>query len=491
MTNIRERQRRVPLPKATLLLITLLLGGVAAFVAYTIDSKLASDKVATTPEVDQPTPSTTGATSEIVATTLEFAGPASSPFAPLRTAHDGGPLRRRTGSAVVVLTDGRVAIWGGHFEAANLGFPDLEDAYFNDGAIYDPFSQSWTMMAETDLPAASWGQVGLNVGDRVLWFSDRYGASWDPHSNTWKSLVPAPGRVGRAVWYVDRVISLAASATYDPIKDEWHPLPASWAAVVDSGAELVQLRGRLVAATGNGDVVTLHRLTNDDQWEIVSSAELDGSVSGFIVASHEDVAYLVSATGTTIQYNFDTDVWSPPRRLPLPMIWGPFRVVATSLGPVWFGEGAVIRLNDPSLLPVPNLGPLGSLTGARTEVWGFALEANEARTPTLISFDISGLRNQQFVGFGAFSLDVTDLEFTIEQEPPETLVTGPPYRSAIKFNLMFTTGSCELGLVERLSPPILDASLTCSDGQLLSDLRSRIDSTSGRELLLDGEGVGE
>ena len=480
MSRMIEPRRR-----AVVLVITLLLGAAFAAVAYAIDSMLASDMVATTPKVDQPptqspttpsTPSTAGSTTDIVATTLELDQPVSSPFAPLRTAHDPGPLGIRTNPAVVVLTDGRVAIWGGEFEAANLGFPDLEDAYFNDGAVYDPFSQSWTMMTETDLPATSSGPpFGLVAGDRVFWFSDRHGASWNPDSNAWKSLAPAPGPVGRSVWDVDRVISLGAGAMYDPTKDEWRPLPASWATVLDSGAELIKLRGRLVAATGKGDAVTLHRLTNDDRWEIVSSAELNGSVSGFTVASHEDVAYLVSATGTTIQYNFDTGVWSPPKRLPLPSIPRYFKVVATSLGPVWFGGGTAIRLNDPSLLPVPDQAGLHSLAGGRTEVWGFGLAG---KTQTLVNFDVTRLPSQQIVGFDAFALEVSDLEFGIEQEPLSTVLTN---QSAIKFNLRFATGSCELTVVERLSleptlgPTLrLEATLRCSDGQLVSDVQSRI-----------------
>ena len=156
------------------------------------------------------------------------------------------------------------------------------------------------MMSDTDLPAASSGSpFGLAVDDRVYWFSDRHTASWDAVSNTWESLAPAPRPVEDAVWDGSRIISLSARAMYDPLEDEWVPLADSLATIAELEAQLVQVGEKLVAAVGSGDVVSLHRPTADDEWEIVSRVELRGSVHGFDVSSHEGIVYLVNATGMT------------------------------------------------------------------------------------------------------------------------------------------------------------------------------------------------
>ena len=458
--------------KSTLSLVALLIGG-AAVVLLVLAGLLDSDTVADNPdEATLHATSTVGATTAIV---LEPVEPFDYSFAPLRTDQGAVPLRLRTDPAMVVLEDGRVAVWGGHFEAANQGFPNLEDAYFNDGAVYDPPSRSWEMMSDTDLPAASSGSpFGLAVDDRVYWFSDRHTASWDAVSNTWESLAPAPRPVEDAVWDGSRIISLSARAMYDPLEDEWVPLADSLATIAELEAQLVQVGEKLVAAVGSGDVVSLHRPTADDEWEIVSRVELRGSVHGFDVSSHEGIVYLVNATGMTTRYNFDTDVWSPHQRLPLPTIPQHSRVRSTSIGPIWFGGGATIRLNDPSLLPAPD--PTGTIwrAGGGAEVWGIG---QEATTLKLFSFDASRLPSRQIVGFDTFSLDISDLEVSIEQEPLSTIL---PNQSAVKFNLVFSTGSCEVAVVERLVDidqdlvPTLTASLACPDERLVRQAQSRV-----------------
>ena len=458
--------------KSTVVLASLLIGWIA-LVSLVLTSLLDSDR-----DADIPGGTVSLTTSTVAAATAIVLEPVRSldySFAPLRTDHGAVPLRPRADPAMVVLEDGRVVIWGGRFEALNLGFPTLEDAYFNDGAVYDPSSRSWEMMSDTDLPAASLNSpFGLAVDDRVYWFSDRHTASWDPVSNTWESLASAPRPVAHAVWDGSRIISLSAHAMYDPREDEWVPLAASLATIADLDAKLIHLGGELIAAVGIRDAVSLHRLTAEDQWELVSRFELRGSVYGFDISVHESTAYLVTARGMTIRYNFDTDVWSPHQRLPLPTIPQLFQVKSTSIGPIWFGGGTAIRLNDPSLLPVPD--PAGRFwrVGGGAGVWGIA---QEGMTLKLFHFDASEIPSQQIVGFGLFTLDVSDLEVSIEQEPLSTIL---PNQSVVKFNLVFSKGSCEISIFERLvdidqdPTPTLTASLTCPDERLVRQAQSRV-----------------
>ena len=419
-------------------------------------------------------------------TVLNFATNADYSHAPFEVDHGAVPLSLRTGSAMVALQDNRVAIWGGNFEAANLGFPNLEDASLGDGVVYDPLNGSWEMMSNTDLLTASpVAPFGLAGDDRVFWFSGTQAASWDPATNTWAAMAPAPHPVVDAIWDGGRIVSLSAQAMFDPLEDEWLPLAGSLAALAEQQAQLIGEGRHLAAVVASGDAVSLHTRNTNGEWVFVSRVELGGSVYGFDVTSHEGSVYLVSATGMATRYNLDNAVWAAPQRLPLPVIPQFSQVRPTSIGPVWFGGGAAIRLNDPSLLPVPE--PTGRSWAAvvGTEVWGIGHATTTQQVPALqlFNFDASNLLDPQFVGFDTFSLDISDLAVSIKQTPLSTVL---PNQSAIKFNLRFPEGVCEITVTERVAitdqNPVqeLAASLVCPNERLTRQTQSRV---VGTELL--------
>ncbi|MCQ3814342.1 MAG: hypothetical protein KTU85_07985, partial [Acidimicrobiia bacterium] len=233
-------------------------------------------------------------------TVLNFETAVDYPHAPFEVDHGAGPLSLRTGSAMVALQDNRLAIWGGNFEAANLGFPNREDASLGDGVVYDPLNGSWEVMSSTDLltgsPVAPFGLAG---DDRVFWFSGTQAASWEPATNTWAAMAPAPHPVVDAVWDGGRIVSLSAQAMFDPLEDEWLPLAGSLAALAEQQAQLIGVGRQFAVVVASGDEVSLHARNTNGAWEFVSRVELEGSVYGFDVSSHDGTVYFVSATGMT------------------------------------------------------------------------------------------------------------------------------------------------------------------------------------------------
>jgi N-acetylneuraminic acid mutarotase len=119
------------------------------------------------------------------------------------------PLAPRLGHRAVATTD-RMIVWGGSSEATEGG------RYFGDGAVYDPAANGWVPAAA---PPASleardnatavwtgeqlllWGGFGRSEACTPCFYGD--GAAYDPVSNSWAPIGPAPvsGRgAHRAVW---------------------------------------------------------------------------------------------------------------------------------------------------------------------------------------------------------------------------------------------------------------------------------------------------
>ncbi len=162
--------------------------------------------------------------------------PATNQWRPLAPA----PLmRRRLPSAIWTGTE--MIIWGGlidHFRPAA------------DGAAYNPLTNSWRLLPAGPL-AARYAHAAVWTGtEMILWGGNRGegpaygdGAAYDPTTNTWRTLSQAPisGRLtgtGSGAWTGTEVIvwggydsseedadALADGAAYNPITDTWRPLP--------------------------------------------------------------------------------------------------------------------------------------------------------------------------------------------------------------------------------------------------------------------------
>ncbi len=162
----------------------------------------------------------------------------------------GAPLSPRHG-AVGVWTGAELVVWGG------AGQPGRSPGTFSDGAAYDPVTDRWRRLAPAPLsgrtaPAAVW--TGRDV---VIWggsgpgSSTRSdGASYDPLADRWRRLPGgplSPRAAPGALWSGHEVLiwggdaaqgreSPIAGAAYDPSVERWRVLPG-----VGDGGELARL----------------------------------------------------------------------------------------------------------------------------------------------------------------------------------------------------------------------------------------------------------
>jgi hypothetical protein len=163
------------------------------------------------------------------------------------TSLPAAPLSIRAGETVV-WTGSRLVVWGGagYSQAQPGGAPQ------GDGAVWDPIADRWSAMAPAPLRGRE-GAAGVWDGHEVLvWGGDNAaasptayrayadGAAYDPATNTWRSLPPAPlaarsGAVG--LWTGTEAIIVAgradpftnraptSMAAFDPGSWSWRPLP--------------------------------------------------------------------------------------------------------------------------------------------------------------------------------------------------------------------------------------------------------------------------
>jgi N-acetylneuraminic acid mutarotase len=192
------------------------------------------------------------------------------------------PLAPRVGHRAVATTD-RMIVWGGSSEAAEGG------RYFADGAVYNPVANGWVPAAS---PPASleprdnaaavwtgenllvWGGFGRSGTCTPCFYDD--GAAYDPMSDTWAPMAPAPvsGRgAHRAVWTgrdllvwggFDSAVH-ADGALYNPFDDAWvrlapTPLAArQHHALVWTGSQLIVWGGAGAGGMLAGGVVLTPR----------------------------------------------------------------------------------------------------------------------------------------------------------------------------------------------------------------------------------------
>jgi hypothetical protein len=160
----------------------------------------------------------------------------------------GAPLQRKHGVAVWTGgTDNRMLSWGG-------AFGDPATVYYNDGALYDPATDTWTPISNIGAPAGRkfafyawtgtqlivWG--GLGTGDVAL--DD--GGIYDLVTDSWTAITTtnapsARGTTTGGIWTGSHFIvfggmEISAGPTfsypgdggiYDPATDTWTPIPVS------------------------------------------------------------------------------------------------------------------------------------------------------------------------------------------------------------------------------------------------------------------------
>jgi len=141
---------------------------------------------------------------------------------------DPGPLAPRE-QAAVVWTGEELVVWGGQ-DVGGVPGP-AED----DGAAYDPDTETWRAMDPA--PLAAGAATAAWTGDEVLVVSrvDGSTAAWEPATGDWRVLRRAPRTIDVTtvrsgavpVWTGAELIDVSAGASYDPASDQWTDLPAS------------------------------------------------------------------------------------------------------------------------------------------------------------------------------------------------------------------------------------------------------------------------
>lgn len=133
-----------------------------------------------------------------------------------------------------VWTGSKMIVWGGEI-------PTYGHAWSNEGAIYDPTSNSWSPVSTVDAPSARSQHIGIWTGTEMLIWGGGAGSSYteqptgalyNPTTNTWRSISSYSPRsfagftqLAGYHWTGSKLIM--RYATYDPATNIWEEIPLS------------------------------------------------------------------------------------------------------------------------------------------------------------------------------------------------------------------------------------------------------------------------
>ena len=200
-------------------------------------------------------------------------------------------------------TGSELLVWGGW--SGTYGY-EFAEGFFDDGAAYDPVSDSWRRLPPAPIdaraPLSVWTGREMLVWGTALRVEDRPrdGAAYDPATDSWRTIAEAPIELtdATAVWTGTEMIVFGAAlhggnvsetptaigAAYDPAADTWRQLPES---DIDPNANTASwLEDRLIAWDYSSH--TSAYSPSSDAWE---------SLRGPPVDACEDVPASVTADG--------------------------------------------------------------------------------------------------------------------------------------------------------------------------------------------------
>ncbi|MHB1306967.1 MAG: Kelch repeat-containing protein [Limisphaerales bacterium] len=163
----------------------------------------------------------------------------------------------------------RMLVWGGKLAAG---------AYSANGAMYQPDTDSWTLLSTIGTPTARGGHRAVWTGSEMIvwggWDATGYlghGGRFTPPSQTWLPMSTSGAPAGRhghvALWTGHRLLIwggrnasglLADGALYDPVLDQWTALNLPGAPESRLGAAAVWTGDRLLLWGGTGVGGELH-----------------------------------------------------------------------------------------------------------------------------------------------------------------------------------------------------------------------------------------
>jgi N-acetylneuraminic acid mutarotase len=180
-----------------------------------------------------------------------------------------------TGQTNDTRTSHRMIIWGGCQEGTSTIYACGGDSYFNDGAIYDPSSDSWKKIANKNAPRARAEPLAIWTANKgmpqfinkmILWggchkndacelrFND--GAIYDPASDSWDTITGSERIAARVhhggVWTGKRLVvwgghpNIDPNGTYlpDPLGDGgiYNPSARTWLKIESNSPNAPQAR---------------------------------------------------------------------------------------------------------------------------------------------------------------------------------------------------------------------------------------------------------
>jgi hypothetical protein len=233
-------------------------------------------------------------------------------------------------SAVEVWTDRGLVLWGGN---ERFGDPP----HYNEGYLFDARNLTWHKIAPSPLAGRSWaagvwtgsevviwgGADGQAVNEEVL----NDGAAYDPTTDTWRSIAPAPisTSILDSVWTGTEMLVFGdgASAAYDPVNDAWRTIPdppvdLSQADAVWTGREAVLLGAYLASSDNASRTQTAVGAAFDPSsmsWRSLPASDLDPQATTAVWDGAHVVAldYLL---GGSLFDPYGVQTWSRMPRMP-------------------------------------------------------------------------------------------------------------------------------------------------------------------------------
>lgn len=274
-----------------------------------------------------------------------------------------------SGGRSAVWTGEEMLVWGGEVGDGSHGRPD-------DGAAYDPSSDSWTQ-----LPASpSWSLAGHSAiwtgAEMIVWGGvgmQGRGAAFDPSAGSWRSLPPAPTEARfrhAAVWTGTEMImwggadgseeSLATGAAYNPVSDSWRELPPAPLSGRDSptavwtGTEMIVWGGFDYLEGGLGDGAAYDPAS--DTWREIPRSPGSAVLGDTTVAWNGQEMVVVSGAGEFAMYSPAEDAWMKLPDPPAGRVLNPTLVSQGGEVVLWGGvdrddqgfsnEGSRLRFTD-------------------------------------------------------------------------------------------------------------------------------------------------
>lgn len=261
-------------------------------------------------------------------------------WAPIATA--GAPSARYAHSAVWTGTE--MIVWGGLGYQGPATNPTASFGAFDDGAVYDPRSDTWTPLPRQGAPSARWGHAAAWTGSEMLIWGGRRsggdqtllsdGARYNPETRQWRPMsavgAPSPRYGEAAVWIGNALLiwggagedgALGDGARYDPDHDTWSPLPSQGApspsaapAAVWTGKDVIVWGGACldqVATAGPGCIDGSRYDPATNTWRPMSTINAPSPLATVAVWTGSELVVWGGPRGSGARYNPSIDTWTP------------------------------------------------------------------------------------------------------------------------------------------------------------------------------------